>query len=111
MEIKKNIETKHTTLHLSGEVDAVSAIELDSQLKTAFGEGAKNILLDCKHLTYISSAGLGVFISYIKALESNKNKIILYHIEAGVLSTFEILGLHHIITIVETKEIALELCS
>jgi anti-sigma B factor antagonist len=110
MEIKINKESNATFLLLSGEVDAVSALQLDDSIKKVLSENPKNILVDCQGLTYISSAGLGVFMSYIKDLKANDQKMILFNLTETVFSTFEILGLNHIITIVKTKEEARALC-
>lgn len=49
-----------------GEVDASSSIELDLVIAKSVGEGYTRILVDCTALEYISSAGLGVFMSYIE---------------------------------------------
>lgn len=110
MEIKKHITSAYTTLEIIGEVDALSAIELDDSIKSLLGEGAENLLIDCRGLAYISSAGLGVFMSYIKTAEANNQKMILFGLIETVSSTFEILGLHHIIKIVNTKEEAVSQC-
>lgn len=48
-----------------GEIDASSSIELDLTIAKSVGEGFTKVLVDCGALEYISSAGLGVFMSYI----------------------------------------------
>jgi anti-sigma B factor antagonist len=52
-------------IHVIGEIDASSSIELDLTIAKSVGEGHRKILIDCHALEYISSAGLGVFMSYI----------------------------------------------
>jgi anti-sigma B factor antagonist len=104
MEISKSVETNFTIIKVMGEVDAVSSLELDNQLKASLASGAKNLLIDCGQLDYISSAGLGVFMSYVKDLKQDGNKMILFGLSEPVFSTFEILGLHHIIKICTSKE-------
>ena len=54
---------------VNGEIDASSSIELDNVLKKASSETLK-IMVDLQNLEYISSAGLGVFISYLEELKS-----------------------------------------
>ncbi|MEL7006626.1 MAG: STAS domain-containing protein [Bacteroidota bacterium] len=46
-------------------MDASSSIHLDNALQAAM-ESSKSIVVDLSKLEYISSAGLGVFISYIE---------------------------------------------
>ena len=103
-------ESTYTLLSLSGELDALSSIDLDDQIKKTFGSGEVNILINLKDLLYISSAGLGVFMSYIKDLESSKKQLILFGLNEAIFSTFEILGLHHIISIVESRQEAVSKC-
>ena len=110
MDIKNLKEAKHTTLCLSGELDAVSSIDLDEQIKQTLNSGEVNVLIDLKDLVYISSAGLGVFMSYVKDIESSNKQMILFNLNETIYSTFEILGLHHIITILDTKEEAIGKC-
>ena len=40
----------------------------------------------------------------------SKKQMILFGLEEGVFSTFEILGLHHVVCIVKNKTEALSLC-
>ena len=99
-----NQEGDYCFITVVGEVDASSSIYLDEALKQAFGSGAQNILVDCQELHYISSAGLGVFMSYIQDLEATQKKLVLYGMSPKVHKVFEILGLHQLLTIVDSQE-------
>lgn len=61
--IKRLQEDGVDVLVLIGEIDASSSIELDLAIAKSVGEGYSRILVDCSALDYISSAGLGVFMS------------------------------------------------
>lgn len=87
-----------------GEIDASSSIELDLTIAKSVGEGFTRILVDCSALEYISSAGLGVFMSYIEEFNDKDIKMALYGMNEKVINTFEILGLSELLTIVNTKE-------
>ncbi len=89
---------------IDGEVDASSSIHLDKAMKDALLSGLKKILVDCKDLQYISSAGLGVFISYIQEMESKQIKLVLFNMSQKVYKVFEILGLHRLLTITDSEE-------
>ncbi len=89
---------------IDGEVDASSSIHLDEAMHQAVEMNARRILVDCKNLRYISSAGLGVFMSYIEELENRKTQLILFRMHEKVYKVFEILGLHQLLTIVDTEE-------
>lgn len=97
---------KEDDIHLIkviGEVDASSSIELDNALSKVSADASK-ILVDLEELAYISSAGLGVFISYLEDLKTKGIKMVLIKMQATVLEVFEILGLQNLILITDTKE-------
>jgi anti-sigma B factor antagonist len=87
-----------------GEIDASSSIELDLTIAKSVGEGFTRILVDCSALEYISSAGLGVFMSYIEEFNDKHIKMALFGMNDKVINTFEILGLSELLTIMATKE-------
>ena len=103
IEISNTVEENVQILKVEGDVDASSSIHLDNALAEAI-EQNKNIIVDLKELNYISSAGLGVFMSYLKELESNDLKLILSGLNDKVFHVFEILGLDQLLTIKEDLE-------
>ena len=88
---------------LIGEIDASSSIELDLAIAKSVGEGYTKILVDCAALEYISSAGLGVFMSYIEEFSDRKIKMVLYGMSDRVANTFNILGLNELLRIGKDK--------
>jgi anti-sigma B factor antagonist len=90
-------------LEINGEIDASSSIHLDNELGQAV-QAEKKILIDCRQLEYISSAGLGVFMSYIHDMEEKHIKMVLFGMSTKVQNVFQILGLDQLLKIVETRE-------
>ena len=88
---------------VGGEVDASSSIELDQVIAGAIKEH-KKIVIDCSELQYISSAGLGVFMSYIQEIEANDIKMVLFGLQEKVFNVFQILGLDQLLTITDSFE-------
>jgi len=82
---------------LEGDLDASSCIELDNVLYEAIAKPLKAILVDCEKLAYISSAGLGVFMSHLSDIEEKKIVFALYAMSDKVQNVFEILGLQELI--------------
>jgi anti-sigma B factor antagonist len=97
--IKRLQEDGADTLALIGEIDASSSIELDLAIAKSVGEGFTKILIDCSSLEYISSAGLGVFMSYIEEFKDKNIKMVLFGMSDKVANTFEILGLNELLQI------------
>ncbi len=104
IEITKVLEDDVAVLNVIGDIDASSSIELDSAISNSLEEGHKKILVDCKNLNYISSAGLGVFMSYIEELETKKINMVLCNMNDKVLSVFEILGLDQLLKLTGNKD-------
>jgi anti-sigma B factor antagonist len=101
--IKRLQEDGADVLALIGEIDASSSIELDLAIAKSVGEGFTKILIDCSSLEYISSAGLGVFMSYIEEFKDKNIRMILFGMNEKVANTFEILGLNELLTISTDK--------
>ena len=111
--IKRLQEDGVDILVLIGEIDASSSIELDLSIAKSVGEGYSRILMDCTSLDYISSAGLGVFMSYIEEFKDRKINMVLFGMNEKVAHTFSILGLNELLKIgkdkVEAKQMVHEL--
>ncbi len=79
-------------LDLKGYLDAHTAPELEKAFQNLL-EGKKfNIVVNCKDLTYISSAGLGVFMAYIEDVRKNNGDIKLSNMSPKVYNVFDLLG-------------------
>ncbi len=107
--IKRIQENGADIIAVVGEIDASSSIELDLSIAKSVGEGFKKILVDCHGLEYISSAGLGVFMSYIEECRDKKIQMVLFGLKGKVINTFEILGLADLLHIRENKNEAMKL--
>jgi anti-sigma B factor antagonist len=104
MEIKETIKDGFTTLGPIGDLDANSSIELDEHIRKMVEEGNVDIHIDGSGLNYISSAGLGVFISYLDEIKAQGGKMIFSNLSDNVFDVFELLGLNQIVTIVKEGE-------
>ncbi len=104
MKIKHTISDNTITISLDGELDASSSVMLDEELSSPNIMKFSKILVDCKNLNYISSAGLGVFISHLQRFEDAQIKLIFFNMQEKVRNVFEILGLDLLMTIVGSYE-------
>lgn len=106
--IESVLEENLKVIRVGGDVDASSSIQLDTEFKQAIDGGDKKILVDCSQLNYISSAGLGVFMSYIQDIEKNNVKLVIYGLNEKVLNVFGILGLNQLLKLESNLEAAKE---
>ena len=107
--IKRLQESDNDIIAIIGEIDASSSIELDLTIAKSVGDGFSKILVDCSALEYISSAGLGVFMSYIEEFQEKKIRMVLFGMKEKVTNTFVILGLADLLQISTSKEEAKKL--
>lgn len=103
MKIEQTTENGSLIIAINGDLDASSAIELDEVFEKSFKNRQYNITVDCNQLNYISSAGVGVFISHLDSFAQNKGELILCNLKEHVYSVFEMLNLHKLIQIFDTK--------
>lgn len=106
VDIKTVKENDICKILVVGEVDASSSIELDNAIKAAF-ESEKKIIVDLSGLDYISSAGLGVFVSHLEDIRGGID-LVLFGLNESVLQVFELLGLPQLLTITGTEQEALD---
>ena len=106
VEINTNTIDDIHRITVAGEIDASSSIELDNVLKEA-AVSFKKIVIDLGQLDYISSAGLGVFISYLEELKNQNISLVIFGMQEKVSEVFNILGLQHLMNIKNTEEEAL----
>ncbi len=104
MDISILREDSSCIIAINGELDASSSIVLDKAIARVVSENETNILIDCKNLNYISSAGLGVFMSYLQDFQDKNISLVLFGLNEKVRNVFEILGLDQLLTIVLSKE-------
>ena len=107
MKITQDIKDSTVIMTLDGELDASSSVILDEELSDPEIMKYNKSLVDCRNLNYISSAGLGVFISHLQRFEDAQIKLIFFNMQEKVRNVFEILGLDLLMTIVTNYEEAI----
>lgn len=85
-------EDDFAVIRLDGAVDAHTAPQFEEAVQKVIDEGQKNIIVDCEKLTYISSAGLGVFMGFVEEVREAGGDIKICGLSEKVKQPFEILG-------------------
>jgi anti-sigma B factor antagonist len=104
MKIAHQATADTLTLSLDGELDASSSVSLDTELTKPEVLNYQKVMIDCQRLNYISSAGLGVFISHLQRFQDAGVKLVFFNMQDKVHNVFEILGLDSLMTIVPTQQ-------
>ncbi len=79
-------------LILDGFLDAHTAPQFEKAIEEAVRAGHVRLVVDCAKLTYISSAGLGVFMSFLEEIREQGGDLKVAALEPAVYQVFEVLG-------------------
>jgi len=81
-----------SVLELKGYLDAHTAPRLEEAFQQLLKSQRFRIVVNFKDLSYISSAGLGVFMAYIEDVRKNAGDIKLTNMSPKVYNVFDLLG-------------------
>ena len=81
-----------SVLELKGYLDAHTAPKLEDAFQALLAAQRYSIVVNCKDLSYISSAGLGVFMAFIEDVRKHQGDIKLSNMTPKVFNVFDLLG-------------------
>jgi len=105
--IQTSLDNDLSIVSLEGFVDAHTAPQFEDAIQKAVDSGSVRIVVDCEKLNYISSAGLGVFMSFIEEVRDRGGDIKICGLTPKVRHTFEILGFQDIFEMLDDQQTAL----
>ncbi len=95
-------------MELHGFLDAHTAPDLEKTFSELMAKGKYNIVVNFNSLSYISSAGLGVFMAYIDEVRNNRGDIKLAGMQQKVFNVFDLLGFPFLYEIYKDQDEALK---
>ena len=106
------IEVRHSgrvvVVEPVGFINAHTAKDFETVLQSLIEQSKHNIVINCKALAYIASAGLGAIMGSIDAVRENNGDIRLSNMNETVFNIFDVLGFTHLYSIFQTEEKAVE---
>ena len=97
-------ENDVSTLQVSGYLDITTAAELENALAGLLENNQYKIVLDLAGVTYISSAGWGIFIGEIKGIRDQGGDLKLAGMIGEVYEVFQLLEFQSILESYVTAE-------
>lgn len=97
-----------TLLSLKGTIETTNASTLEEAIDRILRSQCYRIVVDLSGVTYISSAGWGIFISEIKRVRRNSGDIKLASMTAPVREVFDLLEFNNILKPYLTKSEAIK---
>ncbi|MBV6478377.1 MAG: Anti-sigma-B factor antagonist [Ignavibacteria bacterium] len=95
-------------LYLDGFLDAHTSVELEKALDNLISNDKYKIVVNFENLTYISSAGLGVFMAFIETARNNSGDIKLCSMSEKIYNIFDMLGFPILFEIYKEENSAIE---
>ncbi len=93
---------------VSGYVDTTTCQEMAKELQNLIQQKKVQIIVDLGKVTYISSAGWGVFVGVIKTVREKGGDIKIVQMSSEVFEVFEMLEFNRILNYYETVEEAID---
>jgi len=99
LEIKEQVKSPWTILHLSGKFDALTAPQVDEALIKAFQDGNHHVILELSGLNYLSSAGLRILLSHTKKYRASHREVVIVAVPEPVLEIIQLAGFEKVFRI------------
>lgn len=106
--VKRKDADDVSIVYLKGYLDAHTAPDFENALQDLVDENRVRIVVNLAELTYISSAGLGVFMGFIEDIRNKKGDIKLAEPNEKVFRVFDLLGFPVLYEIFNKEEEAIE---
>ncbi len=107
-EVTKNENGGVAILNVKGYLDAHTAPALESAFQELVDEKKFRIVVNFTELSYISSAGLGVFMGFIEDIRKNGGDIKLSSMKPKIFRVFDLLGFPTLYDILDEESAAIE---
>jgi len=86
----ENINPSTLSLELDGQLDSLTANDLDQSIQTNLTQNVQTLIFDLQKLSFVSSAGLRIFAKSRKALKSREGKVYFTNLTPQVKRVFDI---------------------
>jgi anti-sigma B factor antagonist len=93
-------------MELSGRLDGDTSISIEEDVLLCIQSGAREMLMDCSKLDYITGAGMQTFLRLAREMQSLGGKFAVCNLQRQVKDMFEACGLESVIPVYEDQAAA-----
>lgn len=93
---------------LNGRLDISTQDAVQEKINSLLSDGSPKIVIDCTDLTFISSAGLRVFMSALKQVSSVDGKLVISNLNDTTRKIFDITGYDSVFNITNSLDEAIK---
>jgi anti-anti-sigma factor len=106
MDITLSLVGEIPVFRLCGRLDASTSSLLEERLRLLTSDRSNRVVIDCAELSYVSSAGLRVFLSLLRNLSSVGGGVAFASLSDPVQQLFHLAGLEEFFIIAPSPELA-----
>jgi anti-sigma B factor antagonist len=88
----QRIDDRCIVFYLDGYIDHYTCAAAEKKLAMAVENGFARIIVDARGLNYLSSTGVGIFVSLVKSLKPRNGSVVFMHFQPTVWEVLQILG-------------------
>ena len=107
MQVQIELQDGVSVVAVEGRIDGTNATQFQCTVHTGLGDNTGPLLIDCKDLSYISSAGLRAFLSIARTLQRREGRFAICSLSGMNAKIFQTSGLDRIIAVHAAREEAL----
>jgi anti-sigma B factor antagonist len=93
---------------LDGDFDSRTAADAKEEIREMILAGNSNVIINLESVSYIDSAGLGTLVSALKTAKEKGGNVWLAGMAEQVKIVVELTRLHHVFTVFDSVDEALE---
>ncbi len=99
LNLKAEENGKEVTIFIEGKMDTNSSPQVTEEISHYIGS-AEKVILDLEKLSYVSSAGLRVFVMADQQLQAKAGELNVKNVPADIMDIFEMTGFDNMLTII-----------
>ena len=93
MQLSTYAKECYTIVTVKGRLDSMTADNLQASLTTLYNEGAIFLIIDCRELEFLSSAGMRAILICHREIEKLSGRLIFTGFSAQVLEVLDLSGI------------------
>jgi len=106
--IRSKVVDSVAVIYPKGHLDAHNVERFEKEIVRFIENNQFFIVINCKELNYISSAGMGIIMGYLDEIREKGGDIKLCSVSERVYEIFDLVGFTEIYDFVEDEKVAIE---
>ncbi len=106
--IRSKVDDDIAKLYPKGHLDAHNVERFEKEMIKLIKKGVYKVVLNCKDLNYISSAGMGIIMGYLDEIREKGGDIKLCLVNERVYEIFDLVGFTEIYEFLDSENEAVE---